>query len=111
MSHLFCQTKYIFVVLLGRGGPVHDISTSMPTPAAGYTVASQQRGHAAFDAGCLVLSGTVGPDRFNTQHQLLCVRFGDCVSDVEGTKECTRTKSQHSLRLMSVWKAACQSAG
>lgn len=34
----------------------------MPTPAAGNTVASQRRGHAAFDGGCLVLSGTVGPD-------------------------------------------------
>lgn len=38
----------------------------MPTPAAGAAAASQQRGHGAFDGGCLVLSGTVGPDRLNT---------------------------------------------
>lgn len=39
-----------------------------------------------FDRGCLVLSGAVGPDWFNTQHQLLCVRLRDCVSDTADTK-------------------------
>lgn len=46
----------------------------MPTPAAGSALASQQQGHAAFDGGFLLLSGTVGSDCLNTQHQcFVCV--------------------------------------
>lgn len=73
------------------------------------TVASQQRGHAAFDGGCLVLSGTVGPHWFKTQHRLSCVCFLRVCLRHRGHKRIHTQKSQHSLYLTSVWTVAHQS--
>lgn len=93
-----CHTSFVklntfLVICLGKGGLVHGMWTSMPNPAAGNTVASKQWAQAAFDGGCLVLSGTVGPDWFNTQHQLLCVCVFVIVSPRLRTQKNLHTES------------------